>query len=415
MTEQAQIPRTSDILAGGVKALLATRPHAVQFLETGRYGDLLFGVWKSLVQLALARLADECKAGRVPLAEGIALRDLLASEFDVVTDPAPQKAIGTFKLYRHNTTGSVLPGGLIRAGTRFARAGSPTSTPPARSAQYETVEPVFAPSINPAGFATFPLRVVATQPGTAANIQPLDPAVTIADSLFDQYWQVQESRAAGGSDGVSVAKLRSLALAISLGQYGPVLWALAAGALLTNGVSRVALREFDSPSYAADRGLTVLWIADDSWCWCQQLADTCLQNLRDKWLGFGCKCRINEVVNVPISLAATVLLRDKRYVADTLEIADNIRAACLAYFNDRADWWTWRERSIAARIVSSDRRILSVPVGMGPGVVLTDLRYNSAISQPTDGLPTNPANTINHYDLDKTNVQLTFVTPGASY
>ncbi len=414
MTEQ-QVPRVSDVLAGGINALALARPHAVQFLETGRYGDLVFGTWKSLVQLALARLADECKASRVPLATGIALRDLLASEFDAVTDPTPQKATGTFKLYRHNTTGSVLQGGLVRAGTRFARIGSPAATPAIRSAQYETVEPVFVPSLNPGGFGTFPLRVVATQPGTAANIQPLDPAVTIADSLFDQYWQVQESRAAGGSDGVSVAKLRSLAQAISLGQYGPVLWALAAGALMTTGVSHVALREYDSPGYAADRGLSVLWIADDSWCWCQQLADTCLQNLRDKWLGFGCKCKVNEVINVPISLSATVLLRDKRYVADTLAIADNIRAACLAYFNDRSDWWTWRERAIAARIVSSDRRVLSVPVGMGSGVVLTDLRYNATISEPTAGLPANPANTISHLDLANSNVQLTFVTPGAGY
>ncbi len=411
MTERAQIPRVGDVLAGGVNALAAVRPHAVQFLETGRYGDI-FAIWKSQVQIALARLADECKASRVTLATGIALHDLLQSEFDAVTDPEPQKAVGTVKLYRHNSTTSVLQGGLIRTGTIFSRSGSPSATPPIRSAQYQTVEPFFVPSLNPGGTLNISLRAVATQPGTAANIQSGDPVVSIADNLFDSQFVVQESRAAGGSDGVSVAKLRSLALAISLGQYGPTLAALAAGALLTAGVSRVALREYNDPGYPSDVGQTRIWLCDDSWCWSQQLADTCLQSLRDKWLGFGCKCQINEVVNVPVSLSASILLRDKRYVADTLAIADSVRAACLSYLNDRPDWWTWRERSLAAKIVQSDRRVLAVPTP----IVITDMRYNTPITEPTGGgLPSNPAGTIDHLDLDKTKATLTFLTPGASY
>lgn len=411
MSERAQIPRVTDILAGGVEALLSARPHAVQFLPNGRYGDV-FCLWRAQIKLALARLADECAACRVPLAEGQSLRDLLASEFDAVTDPEPQSAIGTIQLYRHNTTGATLQGGLIRKGTRFSRAAVPGTTPPVRAAQYETVEPVFVGSLTPTLSVTIPLRVIATQPGTAANIQPQDPVVAIADQLFDSHFAVQSSEAAGGSDGVSIPKLRSLAQAISLGQYGPTRTALLAGALLTQGVSRVASCEYDDPGYPQYRGGTALWIADDSWCWSKQLADTCLQNLRDSWLGFGCKAWINEVANVPVSLSASVLLRDKRFVADTVEIADNIRAACIAYLNDRPDWWIWRERSIACRMVSCDRRVLAVPVS--PGVVLTDLRFNTPLLESTR-LPSMPADDLHHYELDDANVQLTFLTPGAAY
>lgn len=419
MSERAQIPRIADVLAGGVEALLLARPHAAQFLSTGRYGDL-FQIWKAQVKLALFRLADECKASRVPLAEGMGLRDLLASEFDAATDPSPQKAIGRVTLFHHNTTASVLPGGLIRAGTRFYRSAIPTSSPPVQSAEYETAEPVFAGSLAPSQSESIDVRISAIQPGTAANIQPGDPSLTIGTTLFDSYFGVVHSDAAGGSDGVSTAKLRSLAQAISLGQYGPTASALIAGALLTQGVSRTAAWDFDDPNFDAQyRRGTGVWIADDSWCYSEQLAATCLQNMRDKWLGFGCKAWINQVVNVPVSLAAQILLRDKRYVADTVEIADNVRSACLSYLNDRMDWWTWKERAIAARIVASDRRILAVPNGAwsggSTGVVLANVQYGTTVAEPTTSLPDNPFADIYHYDLDTTNAQLTFLTPGASY
>ncbi|MBI5535583.1 MAG: hypothetical protein HY898_22830 [Deltaproteobacteria bacterium] len=415
MTEQAQIPRVSDVMAGGVKALLDVRPHAAQFLESGRYGDV-FAIWKSQVQIALARLADECTAARVPLAEGLPLRDLLASEFDAVTDPTPQKAIGTFVIARNVIPGSISPAGLIRVGTRFRKSADATASPPCASAEYETVEPVFAPPCGPApGIQPITVRVRALQPGTTGNIQVWQQSlVTLNGDVFDPRFAVSSARAAGGSDGVSIPKLRSLALAISAGQYGPTQLALVAGALLTNGISHVAVREYDDPGYAADRGLSVVWLCDDSWCWCQQLADTALQNLRNNWLGFGCKCKVNEVTNTVISAAVTVRLRNRLYLADTIEISDRIRAAFVSYFNDRADWWTWRERAIAARIVQCDRRILDVPGpglgGGGSGVVISDAF--GVLSEPTTtGLPTNPSSTLTHFEIDTTRLSLSFLPP----
>ena len=410
MTIQPQIPRVTDITGAAATALVAARPHTAQHLASGRYGDVV-AMWKAQITLALRRLADECRAGRVPLATGKPLADLLASEFDAVTDPDPQKAIGSVSLYRNNTSGSTWQGGLVRAGTKFSRAADPTKSPPVRSAQYETVEPVYVGSLNNMQSITIPFRVQAVQAGTAANIQYHDAVVTIADTLFDANSAVSASRAAGGSDGVSTAKLRSLALAASLGQYGPTTFALSAGCLLTQGVSHVAVQEYSSTGYASDCGGCRIWIADDSWCWSQTLANAAKQKLNDLYLGFGCKATINEVVNLPVSLAATILLRDKRYVADTVEIADNIRAACLAYFNDRPDWYTFRERAIAAKIVGCDRRILAVP----PTVVITNVLSGSAISPPAATLPTNPSNQIYHYDLDATNVGLSFVTPSGAY
>lgn len=410
-TATPQIPRVTDITGAAATALVAARPHTAPHLAAGRYGDVI-AMWKAQITIALRRLADECRAGRVPLSVGKPLAELLASEFDAVTDPNPVKAAGTIELYLHNTTGSTVAGGLIRAGTKFSKAANPTASPPIRSAQYETIEPVFVPSLAP-GAATGPqMRALATQAGSAANMQPHDPKIVISDTLYNSgFVVVPTSRFAGGSDGVSVAKLRSLALAASLGQYGPTTFALAAGCLLTQGVSRVAVQEYSSTGYASDCGGCRIWIADDSWCWSQTLANAAKQRLNDLYLGFGCKATINETVNLPVSLSATILLRDKRHVADTVEIADNIRAACLSYFNDRPDWYTFRERAIAAKIVGCDRRILAVP----PTVTITNVLNGIAITPPAATLPTNPSNQIYHYDLDATNVGLSFVTPSGSY
>lgn len=410
MTATTQIPRVTDITGAATTALAASRPSAAQHIATGRWGDPI-AMWKAQITLALRRLADECRSGRVPLAEGKALAELVASEFDAATDPSPQKAIGLVEMLRHNTTAVAWPGGLIRAGTKFSRAADPTKSPRVRAAQYETLEPFYVDSMIPAAWAQVSLKVRAIQAGTAANIQAHDAVLTIADTLFDTNSTVSTSRAAGGSDGVSVAKLRSLAQAASLGQYGPTTFALAAGCLLTSGVSRVAIKEYPGTTYTADCGGCRIWLCDDSWCWSSVLADSAKQRLNDSYLGFGCKAAINEVINLPVSLAATVLLRDRRYVADTVEISDNIRAACLSYFNDRPDWWTWRERSIAARIVGCDRRILSVPTT----ITLTDTLTGSGLAPPSAELPISPGYPIYHYDLDTTNVGLTFVTPSGAY
>lgn len=410
----SQIPRVNDIIGAGSAAIIAARPHTADYLSTGRYGDVV-AMERAQIVLCLKRLADECKAARVPLAEGRSLRDLLASEFDAVTDPAPQKAIGTVLLTR-TYAGTTMPAGLIRAGTRFHREADPTASPPILSADYETVEPVFVASKGTMGTQSMYLRIQALQPGTAANIQPTDPVLTISTPLFypNINWGVSTSRAAGGSDGVSTAKLRSLALAMATGQYGPTQLALVAGTLLTNGVSHCVVKEYDDSGYPTYRGTTSVWFCDDSWCWSPQLAETVRQNLYDEWLGFGCKATVNEVTNIPISLAVTVMLRTQRDLSDTIEISNNIRAAIKAYFNDRPDWYTFKIRGIVGSIVRADRRILRV-VGSEtvspPCITIKSISSGSTVTEPAGGLPVNPVDYVRHYEIDDANVEITYTYP----
>lgn len=404
----AILPRLPDLVGAAAQRLVEVRPSARQHIVAGRWGDPL-AQWKAECALVQKRLAAEITAARVS-SEGRALYDLLVSEFDAVISPEPSKAVGTIMLTRNaHDAGVTQPGGLIPKGTKFRKTANATSSPPVRGAEYVSVEPVFVPPYPGNSSQIINIRIEASQSGTAANAQPWETTTAFAkgETLFDPLLTVSQGWAAGGSDAFSTVKLRSLAQALALGQYGPTAAALAAGVLSSPGVSRFAMQEYDQNG---DRGTTVIWIGDDSWCWSQQLEDTALQTLQDSWLGFGCKATINPIENTRASATASVMLRDKRNLADTLSIADNIRAATKAYFDARPDFYTWRLTSLAATITRSDRRILGVPGVHGPTITVKDVLGN-ALAEPSASLPTNTANQILHYDLDATKLALTFLTP----
>jgi len=399
----AILPRLTDLVGAAAEKLIETRPSARKHIATGRWGDPLV-MWKAECALVQKRLAAEIAAARVS-SEGRALYDLLVSEFDAVISPDPSKAVGTIMLTR--TAGSALvtqPGGLIPKGTKFRKTASATSSPPVRGAEYVSVEPVFVAPYPGNSIQTVNIRIEATQSGTAANAQPWETttAFALGETLFDPLLTMSQGWAAGGSAAFSTVKLRALAQALSQGQYGPTAAALAAGVLSSPGVSRFAMQEYDQ---TGDRGTTVIWIGDDSWCWSQQLENTALQTLQDNWLGFGCTVTINPIDNTRASASASVMLRDKRNLADTLAIADNVRAAVKAYFDNRPDFYTFRLSSLAAVITRSDRRILSCA-----NPVVKDV-LGVTLTEPSASLPASTANQILHYDLDATKLALAFLTP----
>jgi len=404
-----QIPRTNEILGAGYEAFIASRPSAAKHLVTGRYGDLFAG-WRAQCQLVLSRLTSEAVAARLPLARGNPLLDLLASEFDALIDPAPTQAVGQVILKRSHDAPGDFTGGLIRKGTKFRRVSDPTSMPRALPATYESTEPVYAgtdstfvPFVGYYQSLTIPIK--ASIGGSASNIargqswiisDDASPPIELSDTLFDTF-TVTYGEAAGGSDGPSVAKLRSLGRALGQGQYGPTGAALLAGLLLTDGVSHAALYE-DTTT-----GKSKAWIADDSWAWSHKLRSAALQNLADKWLGFGGSVSIGVTSTLPAAVEIAATLRDKRDLNDTSTIEEKMRVAVRSYFEDRGDWYVWRDSGIKAACMRSSRKLLEVTA-----VSVKDLEGN-ALSEPSGLLSTIVGYTpIVHRQVDDTAITITF-------
>lgn len=406
-----QIPRAVDVLGAGKDALIAVRPHTKRFLTVGRYADVMAG-WRAQYQLVLRRLAHEALCSRL-VVDGKPLLDLLASEFDAAVDPAPQHAIGTVRLLRNKTGPTGFTGGLIRQGTKFRRPADATATPPAREALYESTEPVYVgssyqvatpPLTGYVQYITVPVRAVL--PGSAANIVRTHGAaiasdttapMVVADSLFDTF-TVDYADAAGGSDGPPVAKLRALGTALGTGQYAPNLAAIAAGLLMTNGVAHVAVTE-DTTT-----GKVLAWAADESWAWSTRLRDRALQNLNDRWLGFGCAASLGVVSNYNVSVSLALTLRDKRHLADGSAITEKVRKAILAYFNDRPDWYTWRIDRVIGEAMRADRRILDVQEALVKNA-------DGNMDEPAAALPASVAAPIYHYNVDEGSITTLLYAP----
>lgn len=402
------LPTVGDIVAPGQAAQVRLRHSTSTHLATGRYAEVYAG-WAAQCQICLARLADEAMSARLPTATREALLDLVASEFNTVVDPLPQKSNGSVTLVRVRGTGAALGPGLIRPGTKFRKAGDSKSSPQVASASYVVVEPCYVHA-TAENAQQIVVRIQATQAGAASNKRSYDPDLALADTLFDTRFVVFKSDSAGGSDGVSDDKLRAIANAVATGQYGPTLTAATVGLLETAGVSHVA-------SHEPGDGTVFAWVADDSWACSAQLMATAKQNLYDNYLGFGCKACVGSVEDTLASVSATVILRDKRYMADTMAedatgapgVYDNVRAALVKYFNGRPDWYTWKLSGVGIAIARADRRILRVE-----DVVVKDA-LGAAVPEPSSTLPTDYDSVltdtpvaIKHYQLDDTNMTLTF-------
>ena len=385
------LPRLPDVVEYAKFRLGAVRPSAQRFIDAGRWGDPI-AQWKAECSLVLHRLATEVCSARLGLAEGQALFDLVTSEFGAAIAAGPSHAMGNVVLTRPPPLqGGRLPGGLIRAGTRFRKTADPRTCPPVAAAEYESTTPVFVPPHTGQVPQSVVVSMAAVNAGSDGNTQPWETAVfALSETLFDKNLSVQEGQAAGGAGEFSAVRLRSLAVALATGQYGPVSNALVAGALSTPGVARCVTR--------SGAGETI-WIADESWCWSKELLAAANQTIQNGWLGFGCRYELKHIHNLRASVAADVTLRNAGHVADSVDIAEAIKRDVKAYFDDRPDFYMWKRSALRSVITQADRRILSCQ--------WADVRD---VDGNTLDEPGGSAEVV-HYDVDTTNATLEFFVP----
>jgi hypothetical protein len=347
------LPSVIDPIGRGIDALVRARPSSARHIERGRYGHPFAG-WRAQESILLARIADEIRAARLPTAEGAALRALAASEFDTDVVDGPTRAVGTIALWRPVEP---TPAGVIRKGSLFRRVGEPTATPARADVLYAAVDDVYVPQ----SYLTARVVVEATAPGSAANIVPSDAPqyaqppleLQVASALFDPTWRIDSGDAGGGSDRVTDDDVRRMARAFVLGRVAPTTAAILAGALLSTGVKRVAA--FEDPVGAQ----TVLTIADGSFSGSTAWANRVRQRLYDGFVGFGCKVRVDYARNRFVKVTAKLTLRDAAHGYDTSAILASAQKALRRYFDDRPDWYSFRNRAMRAVLARCDPRVLT--------------------------------------------------------
>lgn len=342
MSDDPIIPRPDEAIGAGVERLVALRPAAQGFIDSGRYGSVLAG-WRAELALVIQRLVREVEASRLETAVGEALRDLCASEFDTTLPVGPLTALGDVRLVR----GPGGPAGVIRAGTRFRRSAKPSDPLlPRTEASFTAALDVVVPQ----GQTGAAVSLVAIRAGAFANTPVgidtngnMVGAVDIqsADALFDPNFQVSYASSAGGSDGATDDILKTAASAYAVGRYAPTVGAVIAAALLAGAVHVAVLED---PVWAVSNVLAqdVSWASTGSWL-------NQIQTAADGQ-GFGCRANVTGALSTFVKVAASATLRDKSALVSSGAILQAITAAVTSYFNDRPDWYTWRAAGLRIAI-----------------------------------------------------------------
>jgi hypothetical protein len=365
MAELPQVPRAAEILGPGLDKLRQVRASAFAFANNGvgRWADLFAG-WEGQIALLLRRLSDEVRCSRLPLASGLGLSDLAASEYETPRSCAQTTAVGEVTLGRGPTPAT---GGVIPKGFRFRRDADDTAMPPVVGAQYLSTQDVSWPLAT----AQIVVPIRATRAGAYANAPWIDqpstasaPAGTLqlGDVPFDSTIAVVTYNAAGGSDGEDDGDLRRQAAAYALGQYAPTSGAIQAGALRGTGVHRLATKDvavaYDGSGNAVPAAFTSVTIADASWASSRLWVASVKQTIATSFLGHGCAVQVAGVTNTRIRCALTVTLRDPTSLAEPSGVTAAIQQTLTSYFDDRPDWWTWKLAQIRAVVSRADPRIL---------------------------------------------------------
>jgi hypothetical protein len=398
-----QTPNVDQIIGTGIDAFSALRPSGAPFVVSGHYGDIFAG-WRAQLKLLNRRLVDETLQARLPTASKKGLQELASSDYNAIFSTDPQTAIGTVYLQRP-TAGA---GGVIKKGTRFRIDANPSANPAVQQAQYESVEPVYI-TASGAGSGdpghTVPVRIRATRAGTHANVIKLISGVVlapivVADTLFDPTFATLPALgdAGGGSSGMSDDDIRQLSRALYTGQYAPTNGAIVAGALSSIGVKHAALVQDNVLAR------TVVFLADESWGYSNQLGATALQTIKSMWMGFGGRVAVLPVLNQLTSATIGVQLTDPRYAADVVDITSNIRAALRAYLDTRSDFYRFDTQVMSGVVAKSDFRILSCR-----SLSLIDMATGAALTQQP--LYTGQSGYAPHYYLADNGVSVTATSP----
>ena len=353
------LPDPDRCATAAIDALVALRPSAAAHITRGRYGHLVHG-WRAQAALSAVRVADEVAQSSVRSASKQGLVELAASEFDVVVPTTPSAAVGVVRLSRP-VLGAA---GIVPAGTRFRRVADPDALPIGISpAAYVSTVPVPVRATDGGFGSPILIPVVASSTNAAGNVplaangpfggeDGVDPAsMQIAATLFDPGLFVDSFEAAGGSSGPSDPTIRRACFANGTGQYGPVSTAILAAALTVPGASRAVV--LDDPL----TGASCIYAVDESWAWSGRFAEAVAAVATRDALGFGCALESAKVVNQFVEVEAAVALRTQRDAGNLDAIAENLRAAAVAYFDDRDDWYRWSLSGLRAALSRADRRI----------------------------------------------------------
>lgn len=381
----------SSLLTAAIDAIVAARPSTLPHFNTpgSRYNDLVT-MWRGQALLLQKRLASEVKARRLATAGDVsfdALRSLCASEFGTSLPVTPQAAFATVTMTRPFVGGPGTPSGTIKAGTPFTMQANPNASPlPIQAASYVVARTMYVPGQTLVlgvftDVLTIQVQLVATTGGSGANVPTfanyaVPTSIQPSIALYDPNWVVSSVTAAGGSSGLTNAALIAASKAFVSGQFGPTLGAAIAGVLQQQSVRHLAI----FPA-SAKLPYAQLYIADESWAYDTGWGSQVLQNIQlasEPWVGFGCRVRMGGVTNQAILCSPTIVLANSDDLANTDDIDVNVRAAAESYFNDRRDWYVYRNASLQAAISAADPRILQCSA-----VTVTDAVTGNSVPEQT--------------------------------
>lgn len=411
MPDKPQVPVADEIVRPAIDKLVSIKPAALKHInyKAGVWSHIFAGLRTQAITL-LRRLAKAAAANRLPTSTGSDLLELVDSEFFTLIDPSATIAVGEVLLTRTGT----LPPGVIPKGTRFSRAQTSPNSPVALvSSQYVSVEDVYVDLAS----AIASVRVAASQSGAAANhVAGSVTTISIVDKLFDTFAaSASFFAAAGGADGVKDADAVTIAKANAVGQFGPTDAAIYAGGYAA-GARHMAVA--DDPV----TGVAIVWAADTSWASSDSWLQSISKSILDKpFQGFGCVTNFNGVDNKFIHVVLTVLLRDPNFMTDTLEVRLALQKAIRAYFDDRADWYTWTSNGLQAAATRAHSNILvctdAEVVDVGTGLIIdqpvsSKITYtaSTAIDVVTGRFVTTYSN-LQHLYLSDNGVTITFLGP----
>ncbi len=354
MTDRIILPTADVVIAPVVAKIIEKRPNSAPYLNgrTGVYWHPVLG-FRGQAAKMLQRLSLLAAERRLKTAEGKALLDYVASEFDTVPETDKTFAEGTVTLGRG--TDPEFPGGDYPAGTRITRSSYTFLGVTLPSAEYETLTDAHI-DVNSTAPVVIPIRAI--RAGAHAD-QPIllgDNLLTEAISLPPLVDNVVVTgfEAGGGSEGPDDPFVRQFARVFASGQYGPTSDASRLGALSATGVRHYLV--FDEPV----GGTQTVLIADSQWGSSDRWAGIVQQSIYDAELvGFGLNVYVRRVRSKVITVDAAVSLRSGTYLADTTEIDIAVQQAVRSYFDDRLDWNTWNAASLRAAIGRAHKKVYS--------------------------------------------------------
>jgi hypothetical protein len=402
------LPSASAIATSAINGIVSARPSTLQHFNNPAsiYNDLP-AMWRAQALLLLARDADEVRSARLKFSTGDALRSLAASEFRVQLPPQPQTASALVQFYRPNASAGQ---GIVRTGTQFKKLASPTATPlPIQAATYQTIAPVFVSATQ----TVMTLQLVATQSGTAANLPYfvgqsnaglIVPGAQLFDTTFTQSTSAANlsvASASGGSSGLPDPVVVAACKAYAVGQFGPTQGAAIAGLLQQQSVRHYAVfPASDALPFAA------IYVADESWADSSAWHNTVAQNIANNWTGFGCRARFGQILNLQIAVNATFELQSTDDLNDTTSIDVNVRSTAESYFNDRPDWYRFRNGALQQFLSKADPRIRHCT-----SVTITNTVTGNVVPEPANNFVTQYQPYLYHYYLTDSNVSTSYLPP----